>query len=600
MPPKVQDRVVQQAYRFALAPTDRQIQALNSHAGASRYAYNWGLATVAAALDARAAEKETTGTAVTEVPKHFALCKQWTAYKDAHAGDPDPAEGERRTNTAWVAENSICVYQAALRDAAAAWQAFFDSKAGRRKGRRVGRPKFKKRGRARDSFQVHGDGLRLADATHINLPKIGRVKVCESMRKVTRRLGKGTVPCPECDQTGFEPAPAASKGKTVRACPVCQGTAGSAAAAGSRSGMAEAGGGQPAGTAGRGTAGMQAGQGMGTAAPASSQGTTGSSDTAGTTGTTCSGTGCGGTGKVKPCHACNGALHVPVLRIIRGTVARGSDRRWTVSLTVETVRQIRLLPTARQQAGGVIGVDFGTRELATLSTGEVIDNPRFLAGALRRLQRAQQALSRCEKDSARRADAVTRVGRLHARVRHLREDNLQKITTRLVQTHAVIGMEGFNVQAVAERGSKDLPRKVRARRNRDLADASPGMTRWMITHKGAWDGVRVVVADRHEQTGRTCSRCGQVRATPVPPGRDMFDCGHCGYRGNRRENTARLLALRACSENGSTSAPSSEDDVKHARRDGVSRVTVRRRLQPSLKREASRRSSNGRPGTPGS
>jgi putative transposase len=33
-----------QAYRYALDPTPRQEQRLRSHAGAHRYAWNWGLA----------------------------------------------------------------------------------------------------------------------------------------------------------------------------------------------------------------------------------------------------------------------------------------------------------------------------------------------------------------------------------------------------------------------------------------------------------------------------------------------------------------------------------------------------------------------------
>jgi transposase len=36
--------VVRRAYRFALAPSPAQEQRLRSHAGAARFAWNWGLA----------------------------------------------------------------------------------------------------------------------------------------------------------------------------------------------------------------------------------------------------------------------------------------------------------------------------------------------------------------------------------------------------------------------------------------------------------------------------------------------------------------------------------------------------------------------------
>jgi putative transposase len=46
-----------QAHRFALAPNNAQAAALSRHVGAARFAYNWGLARVQAALAQRDAEK---------------------------------------------------------------------------------------------------------------------------------------------------------------------------------------------------------------------------------------------------------------------------------------------------------------------------------------------------------------------------------------------------------------------------------------------------------------------------------------------------------------------------------------------------------------
>ena len=46
------------AYRYALDPTPGQIRVLGAHSGASRVAYNWGLALVKSRLEARAADPE--------------------------------------------------------------------------------------------------------------------------------------------------------------------------------------------------------------------------------------------------------------------------------------------------------------------------------------------------------------------------------------------------------------------------------------------------------------------------------------------------------------------------------------------------------------
>ncbi|MGH3402010.1 MAG: RNA-guided endonuclease InsQ/TnpB family protein [Streptosporangiaceae bacterium] len=506
MPVEVQ--AIQQAYKYALDPTPRQARMLASHAGGARFAYNWGNARIIEALDARGEEKENLGEAKTKVPSHFDLCKEWTAWKDQHADDPEPAEGERRTNTAWVAENFVGSYQAALRDAAKAWSDFFKSAQGKRKGRRLGRPRFKKRGRARDSFQVHGGTLRVigADgdalgfrARHADvgstrymviLPKIGPVFLHESARKLRRRVDKG------------------------------------------------------------------------------------------------------------------------LARIVRGTVSRDSDGRWHIAITVELQREIRTGPSKRQRAGGVVGIDFGVRDIATLSDGSTVPNPRHLEQLLGRLARAQRPVARRKDGSQKRRKAVALVGKLHARAKHLRLDALHKATSQLVQSRAVIAVEGFDVQETARyrhRGkidrrkasaSQKVPAAVRRNRNRALADTGIGIARWQLQSKGAWYGSQVLVMDKHAPTGRTCSACGTAKAKPVPPADEMFTCEACGVQLPRRVNTARSLELRARAAVHDV-APSTGETL-NARGGDVRPAAARRGGRPPSKREASTRPpGRGEPGSPG-
>jgi putative transposase len=67
--------VVVQAYRFALDPTAGQERALRSHAGAARFAWNWGLA---ACLERYRAERRWYSGAE--------LHRRWNAQKKADPG----------------------------------------------------------------------------------------------------------------------------------------------------------------------------------------------------------------------------------------------------------------------------------------------------------------------------------------------------------------------------------------------------------------------------------------------------------------------------------------------------------------------------------
>jgi putative transposase len=84
---------VTQAYRFALDPSPAQQRVLRSHAGAARFAWNWGLARCKERYDAE-------GRWYSAMDLH----KLWNQAKKADAA------------LAWWTENSKCAYQEAFRD----------------------------------------------------------------------------------------------------------------------------------------------------------------------------------------------------------------------------------------------------------------------------------------------------------------------------------------------------------------------------------------------------------------------------------------------------------------------------------------------------
>jgi putative transposase len=165
---------VTQAYRFALDPTPSQRRALASHCGAARFAYNWGLVLVKARLDQRQADQS--------IPLPWTLPelrREWNRAKDEVAP--------------WWAENSKEAYASGLDGLSRALRNWSDSRSGRRKGRPVGFPRFKKKLRSRDACRFTTGAIKvLADRKHVQLPRIGVLKTHESTRKLARRLDRGT------------------------------------------------------------------------------------------------------------------------------------------------------------------------------------------------------------------------------------------------------------------------------------------------------------------------------------------------------------------------------------------------------------------------
>ena len=165
--------VVHQAYRFALDPTASQQRRLASAVGGARFAYNWGLELVKRRLDERAAGHNV------QVPWTLpALRRDWNRAK--HQAAP------------WWADNSKEAYSSGLDGLTRALKNWSDSRSGRRNGRPVGFPRFKRRGR-RDACRFTTGAIRvLADRKHVQLPRLGIIKTHESTRKLARHLERGT------------------------------------------------------------------------------------------------------------------------------------------------------------------------------------------------------------------------------------------------------------------------------------------------------------------------------------------------------------------------------------------------------------------------
>jgi putative transposase len=134
-------------------------------------------------------------------------------------------------------------------------------------------------------------------------------------------------------------------------------------------------------------------------------------------------------------------------KIMSATICRVADR-WFASISVDT-DDLSHLPKAENQ--GAAGVDLGVSALATLSTGEKVVGPKAHTALLARLKRLSRSLSRKQKGSANRAKAKAKLARLHARISHIRQDALHKLTTDLTRRFHTVAIEDLNVRGMLKK-----------------------------------------------------------------------------------------------------------------------------------------------------
>jgi putative transposase len=137
------------AYRYEIKPNVRERILLAKHAGAARFAYNWG-------LKQRIDFYEKDKTSTNAIEQHRVL------------------NSLKTQEFPWMYEVSKCAPQEALRDLEKAFQNFYR---GLKQGKQVGFPKFKKKGK-RDSFRLTGT-IKVNSRT-VQLPRLGILRLKES------------------------------------------------------------------------------------------------------------------------------------------------------------------------------------------------------------------------------------------------------------------------------------------------------------------------------------------------------------------------------------------------------------------------------------
>jgi len=234
-------------------------------------------------------------------------------------------------------------------------------------------------------------------------------------------------------------------------------------------------------------------------------------------------------------------------KILGATVSRTADR-WCVAIQVE-------VPDAqcyrRRTSHEVNGIDLGVKAAATISSGEVIEAPKPLNAALRRLKIRGRRLSRkleAAKEMAgfgrharlpkgtrlpvsnNRQKSAATLARLHARLANLRADVTHKLTTRLCRENQAVVIEDVNVKGML----------ANERLARAIADVGFGVFRSQLEYKAKRYGTHLIIADRWYPSSRLSFKCGWKNEALTLSDRKWV-CAQCGAHHDRDLNAARNL-----------------------------------------------------------
>lgn len=190
----------------------------------------------------------------------------------------------------------------------------------------------------------------------------------------------------------------------------------------------------------------------------------------------------------------------------------------------------------KESGSGFVGIDAGITDLAVISDGRSLPNPRYYVTAQRQLCRLQRRLSKKQKGSKNRNKARQKVALLHEHIANQRKDYLHKFTTRIIRENQAICIESLKVCNMLK--NHKLAKHI--------ADAGWGEMRRQLVYKAiASQHCTLVLADPYYPSTQLCSTCHHTPSVKIKLGVTKWVCEYCGAVHERDNNASLNLELLA-------------------------------------------------------
>ena len=215
--------------------------------------------------------------------------------------------------------------------------------------------------------------------------------------------------------------------------------------------------------------------------------------------------------------------HRPIIGKLKSITIKQENNIWFCVCLCE-IGDVALITQIDQL--DIVGIDFGLKEFAVTSDGEVITTPRLYRKKAKKLARLQRQHSKKQKNSKNRAKARKKLRKLYHKIQCQRHDFTHKASSLITKNHRLIGVEDLNIKGMM--------------RNRSLAKSiqDQGWAQFVsqLIYKSQSNGGATIKINRWLPNSKTCSSCGQTQSMPLSV--RTYECNSCGMIADRDHNAA--------------------------------------------------------------
>ncbi|PYB68473.1 transposase [Thermoplasma sp. Kam2015] len=177
-----------------------------------------------------------------------------------------------------------------------------------------------------------------------------------------------------------------------------------------------------------------------------------------------------------------------------------------------------------------VGIDLGIEKFATLSPGIAIENPGFIKKLEKRIKKLQKQLSRKQNGSKNRRKHILKLQKEYMKLRNMREDFDDKISTAIAKQYDTIIIEDLNVKGMMQNHHI----------SKSLNDVSFYSFKQRLEWKAEKYGKNIIGIGRFDPSSKICSSCGNIKHDLKLSDR-IYHCDVCGLIIDRDHNASKNI-----------------------------------------------------------
>ena len=225
-----------------------------------------------------------------------------------------------------------------------------------------------------------------------------------------------------------------------------------------------------------------------------------------------------------------GEIKAVIHKKFKGELKTASiSKSWTgkyyISILVEDGKEFPVKQVFSEST--TIGVDVGITDFAVISTGEKVENPKYLKNSLKRLKVLQKRVSRKQNGSKNREKAKQKLAVLHEKITNQINDFQHKLSFKLVSENQAIAVENLNFKGMIK--NHHLVQ--------DIFDSMWSSFVTKLEYKSEWLGKTILMIGKFEPSSKICHICGYHNSELTLKDQE-WKCPDCKTKHDRDINSA--------------------------------------------------------------